>query len=89
MFALIILTVLQDPFYPETVFVVSFKDIFFLEKVMWGSEPLVWGLEPLVWGSEVNFANNGVWRSEMWGSWPVSPPTLATLVKSLLVSLDN
>ena len=56
---------------------------------MLGSDLLVWGLEPLVWGSEVNFSNNGVWRSEMWGSWPVSPPTLATLVKNLLVSLDN
>ena len=29
-----------------------------------------------MWGSEVSFANNGVRRSEMWGSWPPSPPTL-------------
>ena len=36
----------------------------------------MWGSEPLMWGSEVSFANNGVWRSEMWGSWPPSPPTL-------------
>ena len=37
----------------------------------------MWGSEPLIWGSEVSFANNGVRRSEMWGSWPLSPPTLA------------
>ena len=55
---------------------------------MWGWDLLVWGSEPLVWGSEVNFANNGIWRSEMLGSWLVSPPTLATLVKSFLISLD-
>ena len=36
----------------------------------------MWGSEPLMWGSEVSFANNGVRRSEMWGSWPPSPPTL-------------
>ena len=36
----------------------------------------MWGSEPLMWGSEVSFANNGVRRSEMWGSWPLSPPTL-------------
>ena len=29
-----------------------------------------------MWVSEVNFANNGVRRSEMWGSWPASPTTL-------------
>ena len=52
------------------------------ELVVWGSEPVVWGLEPLMWGSEVSFANNGVRRSEMWGSWPPSPPTL-TVVYSL------
>ena len=68
MVVLIILTVQQGPFYPKTVFV-NVKDIFLLETDMWGSEPLVWG-------SEVNFANNGVQRSEMWGSWPPSPPTL-------------
>ena len=28
----------------------------------------MWGSEPLMWGSEVSFANNGVRRSEMWGS---------------------
>ena len=55
---------------------------------MWGSKPLVWGSEPLVWGSKVNFANNRVWRSEMWGSWPVSPPTLATMIKSFLIQGD-
>ena len=37
----------------------------------------MWGLEPLMWGSEFSFANNGVRRSEMWGSWPPSPPTLS------------
>ena len=36
----------------------------------------MWGLEPLMWVSEVSFANNGVRRSEMWGSWPLSPPSL-------------
>ena len=36
----------------------------------------MWGSEPLMLGSEVSFANNGVRRSEMWGSWPPSPPTL-------------
>ena len=36
----------------------------------------MWGSEPLMWGSEVSFANNGFRRSEMWGSWPPSPPTL-------------
>ena len=39
----------------------------------------MWGSEPLMWGSEVSFANNGVRRSEMWGSWPPSPPTLNTV----------
>ena len=39
----------------------------------------MWGSEPLMWGSEVSFANNGVRRSEMWGSWPPSPPTLIPL----------
>ena len=34
------------------------------------------GFEAAMWGSEVSFANNGVRRSEMWGSWPPSPPTL-------------
>ena len=41
-----------------------------------GHEPVVWGSERLMWGSEVNFANNGIWRPEMWGLWPPSPPTL-------------
>ena len=36
----------------------------------------MWGSELLMWGSEVSFANNGVRRSEMEGSWPPSPPTL-------------
>ena len=40
----------------------------------------MWGSEPLIWGSEVSFANNGVRRLEMWGSWPQSPPTLVPLV---------
>ena len=51
---------------------------------MWGSEPLVWGSEQLVWGSEVNFASKGVWRSEMWGSWPPSPSTLGGLEGGVL-----
>ena len=62
-----------------------------LETVMWGSEPVVWGSEPLMWGSEllmwgseVSFANNFVRRSEMWGSWPPSPPTLARYNYSLV-----
>ena len=41
---------------------------------MWGSKPLMWGSEPLMWGLEVSFANNGVRRSEMWGS-PSLPPS--------------
>ena len=49
-----------------------------LEPVVWGSEQLIRGLEPLVWGLEVNFSNNGIRRSEMWGSWPPSPSTLVT-----------
>ena len=40
----------------------------------------MWGSEPLMCGSEVSLANNGVRRSEMWGSWPPSPPTLVGLV---------
>ena len=35
----------------------------------------MWGSEPLMWGSEVSFANNGVRRSEMWGS-PSLPHTV-------------
>ena len=42
----------------------------------------MWGSELLMWGSEVSFANNGVRRSEMWGSWPPSPPTLPGLLYS-------
>ena len=38
----------------------------------------MWGSEPLMWGLEVSFANNGVRRSEMWGSWPPSLPTLVS-----------
>ena len=34
------------------------------------------GFELLMLGLEVNFANNGVWRSEMWSSWPPNPSTL-------------
>ena len=45
-----------------------------LKTVMWGSEPVVWGSESMMWGSEVSFANNGVRRSEMWGS-PSLPRT--------------
>ena len=44
----------------------------------------MWGSKPLMWGSEVSFANNGIRRSEMWGSWPPSPPTLA-----MAASLEN
>ena len=43
----------------------------------------MWGSGLLMCGSEVSFANNGVRRSEMWGSWPLSPPTL------LQVTLGN
>ena len=43
----------------------------------------MWGSEPLMWGSEVSFANNGVRRSEMWGSWPPSPPTLGEVTHKL------
>ena len=39
----------------------------------------MWGSEPLMWGSDVSFANNGVRRTEMWGSWPLSPLTLICL----------
>ena len=45
------------------------------------------GSEPLMRGSEVSFANNGVWRSEMWGSWPPSPPTLLVPILHSLVFL--
>ena len=34
----------------------------------------------MVWGSEVNFANNGIRRSEMWGSWLSSPTILVAAV---------
>ena len=37
------------------------------------------GFGAAMWGSEVSFANNGVRRSEMWGSWPPSPPTLVAM----------
>ena len=47
---------------------------------MWGSETLMWGFEPLVWGTEVNFTNNVVWRSEVWGSWPPNPPTTSPFI---------
>ena len=33
------------------------------------------GSEPLMWGLEVSFANNGVRRSEMWGSPSLPHPT--------------
>ena len=45
----------------------------------------MWGSEPLMWGSEVSFANNGVQRSEMWGSWPLSPPTLLVQKESAII----
>ena len=40
----------------------------------------MWGSEPLIWGSEVSFANNGVRRSEMWGS-PSLPPYAGTICR--------
>ena len=49
------------------------------EPLMWGPEPLMWSSEPLVWGLEANFANNVVRRSEMCGSWLLSPSTLLML----------
>ena len=39
-----------------------------MEPFLVGLGAAMWGSEPLMWGSEVSFANNGVRRSEMWGS---------------------
>ena len=57
--------------------------------ILWGSEPVVWGSEPLVWGSEDNFANNGVRRSEMWGSWTPSPPTLVFQIQVQILIISG
>ena len=37
-----------------------------------------------MWGSEVSFTNNGVRRSEMWGSWPPRDPTLLSVTYSAI-----
>ena len=38
-----------------------------------------------MWGSEASLANNGIRRSEMWGSWPPSPPTLVQPVNFIIL----
>ena len=59
----------QAIFYWKTVFVVDFFIFIF------AGDSYV-GFRAAGVGSEVNFANNGVRRSEMCCSWPPSPPTL-------------
>ena len=60
-----------------TYFVEVFIYFLNMTKLFWQKK--MWGSELLMWGSKVSFANNGVRRSGMWGSWPPSPPTLVEL----------
>ena len=47
------------------------------------------GFRAVVWGSEDNFANNGVRRSEMWGSWTPSPPSLVFQIQIQILIISG